>query len=35
MTFSTFERQIDRLAPAFLLALGMLASVAFAGVGLA
>jgi hypothetical protein len=34
MTFSMIERQIDRLAPAFLLALGMIASIAFAGVGL-
>jgi hypothetical protein len=35
MTFSMIERSVDRIAPAFLLALGLLASVAFAGVGLA
>lgn len=34
MILSQIERSFDRIAPAFLLALGMLASIAFAGVGL-
>ena len=35
MTFSMFERQVDRYATSLLLALGLLASVAFATAGLA
>jgi hypothetical protein len=34
MTFSTFERSIDRIAPTFLLALGMIAAFASAGLGI-
>ena len=33
MTFSTFERQADRLAPLALLIIGMLTAVSFAGLG--
>lgn len=33
MTFSILERSFDRIAPAFLLALGLLAAVATAGAG--
>lgn len=35
MTLSIIERSFDRIAPAFLLGLGLIASIAFAGVGLA
>ena len=33
MTFTTFERSFDKIAPAFLLALGLLAAFATAGLG--
>lgn len=33
MTFSTFERSLDRIAPAFLMALALIATVGSAGLG--
>jgi len=33
MNFANFERQIDRIAPTFLLLLGMLAAIGTAGLG--
>ena len=34
MTFSTFERALDRIAPTFLMILGLVAAVGSAGLGL-
>ena len=34
MTFSTFERSIDRIAPTFLMFLGLVAAFGSAGLGL-
>ena len=34
MTFSRFERHFDRIAPTFLMALGLFAAVATAGLGI-
>jgi len=33
MTLSTFERSLDRIAPAFLMILGLVAAVGSAGLG--
>jgi len=33
MTFSTFERAIDRITPTFLMALGLIAAIGSAGLG--
>jgi len=33
MTFSTFERQMDRIAPTFVLFLGLVAAISTAGLG--
>ena len=35
MTFSNIERQIDRIAPALLLFLGVFTAIATAGIGVA
>lgn len=33
MTFSTFERGLDRIAPTFLMVLGLVAAIGAAGLG--
>jgi hypothetical protein len=33
MTYSTFERAIDRIAPTFLMVLGLVAAIGSAGLG--
>ena len=34
MTFQAFERSLDKIAPAFLMVLGLIAAVGSAGLGL-
>ena len=34
MTFSTFERSLDKLAPTFLMALALIATIGSVGLGL-